>query len=57
MNINPINQISTNYLNFKNNKSNAVNKTDGCPDGEKLVKELDKMSMMNNVNIGKRITN
>ena len=54
MNINPINQISTNYLNFKNNKSNAVNKTDGCPDGEKLVKELDKMSMMNNVNIGKK---
>ena len=54
MNINPINQISTNYLNFKNNKSNAVNKTDGCPDGEKLVKELDKMSIMNNVNIGKK---
>lgn len=54
MNINPINQISTNYLNFKNNKSNAVNKTDGCPDGEKLVKELDKMSIINNVNIGKK---
>ena len=54
MNINPINQISTNYLNFKNNKSNSVNKTDNCPDGEKLVKELDKMSMMNNVNIGKK---
>ena len=54
MNINPINQISTNYLNFKNNKSNSVNKTDNCPDGEKLVKELDKMSIMNNVNIGKK---
>ena len=54
MNINPINQISTNYLNFKNNKSNSVNKMDNCPDGEKLVKELDKMSMMNDVNIGKK---
>ncbi len=54
MNINPINQISTNYLSFKNNKSDSVNKTDGRPDGEKLVKELDKMSMMNNVNIGKK---
>ncbi len=55
MNINPINHTSTYYVNMKNNKNQSEIKADNCPNEEnKLVKELDKMSMMNNVNIGKK---
>ena len=54
MNINPINRINTNYLNFRNNQKESVNKTESCPDENKLVKELDKMSMINSANIGKK---
>ena len=54
MNINPINRISINYLNFRSNKKESVSKTESCPDENKLVKELDKMSMINSANIGKK---
>ena len=54
MKINPINRINTNYLNFKNNQKESVSKTESCPDENKLVKELDKMSMINSANIGKK---
>ncbi len=54
MNINPINRINTNYLNFRNNQKESVSKTESCPDENKLVKELDKMSMINSANIGKK---
>ena len=53
MNINPINRISTNYLNFRSNKKNSASNAESCPDENKLVKELDKMSMINSANIGK----
>ena len=54
MNINPINQISTYYQNMRSKKKNSASNAGDCPDNNKLVKELDKMSMINNVNIGKK---
>ena len=54
MNINPISNISNYNLNFKNNTKKNVQDAEVCPDDNKLVKELDKMSMINNVNIGKK---
>lgn len=51
MNINPINRINNitaRGVNDKTPKKKSANKSD------KLIKELDKMSMINNVNIGKK---
>ena len=53
MNINPINNISNN-INIRGTKPTGnVPQKEDYPDN-KLVKELDKMSMMNNVNISKK---
>ena len=54
MNINPINRINTQNVSAKNNQQKSVHKAENCPNEDKLVKELDKMSMMNNVNIGNK---
>lgn len=53
MNINPINNITSN-INIRGTKpTGSVPQKEDYPDN-KLVKELDKMSMMNNVNISKK---
>ena len=54
MNINPINRINTQNVSAKNNQQKSVHKAENCPNEDKLVKELEKMSMMNNVNIGNK---
>ena len=54
MNINPINRINTQNVSAKNNQQKSVLKAENCPNEDKLVKELEKMSMMNNVNIGNK---
>ena len=54
MNINPINKINTQNVSTKNNQQKSVHKAENCPNEDKLVKELEKMSMMNNVNIGNK---
>ena len=51
MNINPINRINNiaaRGVSDKTPQKKSANKSD------KLIKELDKMSMINNVNIGKK---
>ena len=51
MNINPINRINNitaRGVNDKTPQKKSANKSD------KLIKELNKMSMINNVNIGKK---
>lgn len=48
MNINPINRL--NKITMRGGANNS-DKTESSPNGEKLMKELDKMSMINNVNI------
>ena len=53
MNINPINRVGITNVTMKNNSQEDV-KPALCPDENKLVKELDKMSMINSVNIGKK---
>ena len=51
MNINPINRL--NKITMRGGANNS-DKTDFSPNGEKLMKELDKMSMINNVNISSK---
>ena len=48
MNINPINRL--NKITMRGGKSDSEKKT-SSQSGDKLMKELDKMSMINNVNI------
>ena len=50
MNINPINRLKNTTI---RGGANNANKAESSPNGEKLMKELDKMSMINNVNISK----
>ena len=50
MNINPINRLKNTTM---RGGANNANKAESSPNGEKLMKELDKMSMINNVNISK----
>ena len=52
MNINPINKINKNII-YRGNKKNDVSANTDYPEN-KLVKELDKMSMINNVGLGKK---
>ena len=54
MNINPINRISTANITVKGNTIDSAKPADDFSGENKLVKELDKMSMINNVNIGKK---
>ncbi len=51
MNINPINRL--NKITMRSGANNS-DKTESSPNGEKLMKELDKMSMINNVNISSK---
>ena len=51
MNINPINRL--NKITMRGGANNS-DKTESSPNGEKLMKELDKMSMINNVNISSK---
>lgn len=51
MNINPINRL--NKITMRGEANNS-DKTESSPNGEKLMKELDKMSMINNVNISSK---
>ena len=51
MNINPINRL--NKITMRGGANNS-DKTDFSPNSEKLMKELDKMSMINNVNISSK---
>lgn len=51
MNINPINRL--NKITMRGGANNS-DKTGSSPNGEKLMKELDKMSMINNVNISSK---
>ena len=51
MNINPINRL--NKITMRGGANNS-DKTDFSTNGEKLMKELDKMSMINNVNISSK---
>ena len=51
MNINPVNRVNKN-INIRGKEN--ISSGNICPADEKLIKELDKMSMMNNVNISKR---
>lgn len=51
MNINPINRL--NKITMSGGANNS-DKTESSPNGEKLMKELDKMSMINNVNISSK---
>lgn len=51
MNINPINRLK--HTTMRGGANNA-NKAESSPNGEKLMKELDKMSMINNVNISSK---
>lgn len=51
MNINPINRL--NKITMSGGANNS-DKTGSSPNGEKLMKELDKMSMINNVNISSK---
>ena len=55
MNINPINRINTQNINIKGSSQEVCDtNTNGLKQEDKLIKELDKMSMINNVNIGKK---
>ncbi len=54
MNINPINRISTANITLKGSTIDSAKTADDFSGENKLVKELDKMSMINNVNIGKK---
>ena len=54
MNINPINRISTANIMLKGSTIDSAKTADDFSGENKLVKELDKMSMINNVNIGKK---
>lgn len=51
MNINPINRL--NKITMRGGANNS-DKTESSPNSEKLMKELDKMSMINNVNISSK---
>ena len=51
MNINPINRLKNTTM---RGGANNANKAESSPNGEKLMKELDKMSMINNVNISSK---
>ena len=52
MKINPINKINNNRI-FRASASIMQNKEENYPEN-KLVKELDKMSMINNVGLSKK---
>ena len=52
MNINPVNRINKSISTKGKEDNNSSDKV--CSADEKLIKELDKMSMINNVNISKR---
>ena len=52
MNINPINRIDIHKQGFRGSDSSASEESRDCP--EKLVKELERMSMINNVGFGKK---
>ena len=52
MNINPINQTKINFKHVDN--TDLKSKSKSYNNSDKLIKELDRMSMINNVNINKK---